>query len=82
MSQANNVQNIAANGKSYEHLLPGLRIGGNRGICTNCAEGFTANSGFDRHQSVNKAGDVVCKHPSKLGMVQGPDGYWGFPPPK
>jgi hypothetical protein len=68
-------KNIAANGKDFTHLLSGLRVGSQRGICTACGEGFNSGTGFDRHQKF-KNGEVVCTHPSKFGLIQDESGFW------
>lgn len=72
--------NVAKSGKDYTHLLSGLRVGSQRGICTNCGEGFTSGTGFDKHQKF-KDGEIECKHPSEVGLIQAADGFWQSPGP-
>jgi hypothetical protein len=56
----------------------GLRPGSRRCQCCRCGLAFSSPSGFDRHQSLDGNGDVLCRNPASLGMVCR-DGFWGMP---
>lgn len=68
---------VAANGKSFAHLEQHMRVGSPRGICTNCGEGFTSDSAYDRHQRFDvKKDKVICRHPATVNLVLDETGFW------
>lgn len=56
--------------------IPGPSIGSGISLCGQCREVFNSVSAFDRHQTMEPNGDVVCWEPGSLGMVRDKTGRW------
>lgn len=58
-----------------------MKLRGDRCQCPTCKLYFTTTRNFDKHR-VGKYTDQSrrCVHPSEVGLVQRPDGFWSMPP--
>lgn len=55
-------------------LRPGIGTG--NCICGQCGHGFLSLTGFDRHQTQDADGYVMCWDPESLGMVRNKRGWF------
>lgn len=63
-----------------ERNTGGLRLSPGRGmgncICGQCGHGFLSVTGFDKHQTQDADGGVMCWSPESLGMSRNKRGWW------
>lgn len=55
--------------------------GSGRAHCSGCHETFTTYLASDKHRTGAFGVDRRCAHPGSVGLVQRPDGIWGYPAP-
>jgi hypothetical protein len=53
-----------------------LRPGSRQCRCGKCGRFFWSVAAFDRHQRLDRDGNVVCRDPCEIGMVQNERGFW------
>lgn len=53
----------------------GLKLTGNRCLCSACSEIFNSVGAFDRHRA-GKADARTCRAPRDIGMTLNAAGYW------
>jgi hypothetical protein len=51
-------------------------IGTGNCICGQCGHGFMSLTGFDKHQTLDANGGVICWSPESIGMVRNKHGWW------
>lgn len=56
------------------HLRPAHGTG--QCVCGQCGHGFYSLFGFDKHQTLDSDGSVICWDPASLGMVRNKTGWW------
>lgn len=53
-----------------------LPIGSEKGQCRKCGRYFNSLSAFDKHQTHDEKGNVICRDPEQLGMMLTSSGHW------
>lgn len=57
---------------------PSLTIGTGRSQCGGCGRYFSGVSAFEKHQTLDKLGEVVCHDPATRGLVL-VNSWWSWP---